>query len=222
MNQNTNPLLLAIAHQLEVANLISLEQAKATTTDKSVIHRIAKYMDKGKKLQKQLQKIEVAQREDEAHAEWRKNQYHGMGPNAARRAAGMPTADSGTAFQLDPGIYGRNLRAFTLETLHTEVDQLRRQADNFQAREALHAVQNILDRHINANIAEGKNAAAKTPPPVPARESYRDPDLSEKWLKQAEHRATHDDSKMFRDHDCRRIIRRLVAEVRRLNTMLNR
>lgn len=64
------------------------------------------------------------------------------------------------------------------------------------------------------------------PAPVPATGttaprkrtgSYRDPDLSDRWLAEAEHRAINDDSRRFKTSDSRRIIRRLVAEVRRIN-----
>lgn len=47
--------------------------------------------------------------------------------------------------------------------------------------------------------------------------SYRDPDLSDKWLSEADHRAQWDDSRKFQTHDARVIIRRLVAEIRRIN-----
>lgn len=218
MNANTNPLLLAIAHQLQVANLLTLEQMKTNITDKNALCRIAKEMDRLPKLQNKLI-------EDEAAAAGLPKdsgqELRGVSPNTARAAAGLP-AYSGHALAIDPGIYGRNLRAFTLEMLHSEVDQLRRKADNTAAREALHAVQNILDRHINANIAEGNNAAAKAPAPVPARESYRDPDLSDKWLAEAEWRARHDRTRKYRIHDNQLITERLVAEVRRLNEMLGR
>ncbi|MGP5390637.1 hypothetical protein [Glutamicibacter arilaitensis] len=218
MNANTNPLLLAIAHQLQVANLLTLEKLKTNISDKAALRRIAKEMDRLPELQNKLIEDEAAA------ASLPKDsgpELSGVSPNTARAAAGLP-AYPGPKQSLDPGIYGRNLRAFTLETLHTEVGQLRRKADNTAAREALHAVQNILDRHINANIAEGNKATTKTPPPVPARKSYRDPDLSDRWLAEAEHRATHDDSARFTTYDSRMIIGRLVAEVRRLNEMLSR
>lgn len=218
MNTNANPLLLAIAHQLQVANLLTLEQMKTNITDKNALRRIAKEMDRLPELQNKLLEDEAAaanQPKDSGP------ELRGVSPNAARAAAGLPEY-AHMEWPADPGIDARNLRAFTLEILHTEVEQLRRKADNTAAREALHAVQNILDRHINANIAESKNATDKTPPPAPARESYRDPDLSEKWLAEAEWRARHDRTRKYRIHDNQLITERLVAEVRRLNEMLGR
>ena len=203
MNANTNVILLAIVRQLKAANMLHLAELTEGGPDKTTLRRIALNIDELPELKEEPAKSS------------------GAGVNAVRAAAGLP-AYSGPEQSIDPGIYGRNLRAFTLEILYTEVDQLRRKADNTAAREALHAVQNILDRHINANIAEGNNAAAKAPAPVPARESYRDPDLSDKWLAEAEWRARHDRTRKYRIHDNQLITERLVAEVRRLNEMLGR
>lgn len=52
--------------------------------------------------------------------------------------------------------------------------------------------------------------------------SYRDPDLSDKWLKEAEWRANHDRSIRFMRRDAGLLIGRLVHEVRKLNKMMNR
>lgn len=52
--------------------------------------------------------------------------------------------------------------------------------------------------------------------------SYRDPDLSDQWLKEALWRAEQDRSIRFMWKDAGLIIKRLVAEVRKLNRMLNR
>lgn len=52
--------------------------------------------------------------------------------------------------------------------------------------------------------------------------SYRDPDLSDKWLKEALWRVDNDRSMRFKWKDAGLIIKRLVAEVRKLNRMLNR
>lgn len=53
------------------------------------------------------------------------------------------------------------------------------------------------------------------------RRSYRDPDLSDQWLSEAEWRAVRESSR-FGSGDARKIILRLVREVRRLNRMLER
>lgn len=47
--------------------------------------------------------------------------------------------------------------------------------------------------------------------------SYRDPDLSKKWLSEAEWRAHNDRGLKFMLTDSRKIILRLVEEVRKLN-----
>lgn len=47
--------------------------------------------------------------------------------------------------------------------------------------------------------------------------SYRDPDLSKKWLSEAEWRAHNDRGLKFMLTDSRKIIVRLVEEVRKLN-----
>lgn len=47
--------------------------------------------------------------------------------------------------------------------------------------------------------------------------SYRDPDLSKKWLSEAEWRAHNDRGLKFMLSDSRKIIVRLVEEVRKLN-----
>ena len=52
--------------------------------------------------------------------------------------------------------------------------------------------------------------------------SYRDPDLSDQWLKEAEWRAERDRSIRFIRKDAGLIIRRLIYEVRKLNRMMNR
>lgn len=52
--------------------------------------------------------------------------------------------------------------------------------------------------------------------------SYRDPDLSDKWLSEADWRAENDRTRKFRAVDAGRIIKRLTFEVRKLNRMLNR
>lgn len=51
---------------------------------------------------------------------------------------------------------------------------------------------------------------------------YRDPDLSDQWLKEALWRADNDKSLGFMRRDARLIIKRLILEVRKLNRMLNR
>ncbi|MGO3764858.1 hypothetical protein, partial [Glutamicibacter arilaitensis] len=85
MNANTNPLLLAIAHQLQVANLLTLEQMKTNITDKNALRRIAKEMDRLPKLQNKLI-------EDEAAAAGLPKdsgqELRGVSPNTARAAAG--------------------------------------------------------------------------------------------------------------------------------------
>lgn len=52
--------------------------------------------------------------------------------------------------------------------------------------------------------------------------SYRDPDLSDRWLNEAEWRAVNDFTKRYKVVDSRKTILRLVKEVRRLNKMLGR
>lgn len=47
--------------------------------------------------------------------------------------------------------------------------------------------------------------------------SYRDPDLSKKWLSEAEWRAHNDRGVKFMLTDSRKIILRLIEEVRKLN-----
>lgn len=62
---------------------------------------------------------------------------------------------------------------------------------------------------------------APPPPPVPVyrpRTSYRDPDLADLWLREAEHKARHNLSLP----DARKIILRLIQEVRKLNRLLSR
>lgn len=211
MNENTNPLLLAIGHQLRIANLLKLHEMKDHPgADKRVLRRIGTEMD-------QLPKLQNTLREDEAAAaslpaDDSGPDLSGVSPNTARRAMGLLPADSGAAPTLDPGIYGRNLRAFTLELLHAEVRQLRRVDGRPAAVAAYTAVEEILDRYTRDNIADGHTRAP----------SYRDPDLSDKWLAEAVNRANYDTSRKFTDHDSRAIIRRLTAEVRKLNKMLGR
>lgn len=48
--------------------------------------------------------------------------------------------------------------------------------------------------------------------------SYRDPYLSGKWLSEAEWRSYNDHSKKYHDEDSRLTIRRLVEEVKKLNS----
>lgn len=55
-----------------------------------------------------------------------------------------------------------------------------------------------------------------TRPPRPRTGSYRDPDLSDRWLAEAEMRATGR-GPLLTGRDAAKIILRLVAEVRRLN-----
>lgn len=59
----------------------------------------------------------------------------------------------------------------------------------------------------------------KSKPKPPRADSYRDPDLSDKWLMEAEWRAQHDHftGKNFSDRG--KIIMRLVQEVHKLNKM---
>lgn len=52
--------------------------------------------------------------------------------------------------------------------------------------------------------------------------SKRDPDLSDKWLGEAEWRALHDQSRKFERTDSRKIILRLVEELRRVNKEYDR
>lgn len=49
--------------------------------------------------------------------------------------------------------------------------------------------------------------------------SYRDPDLSGKWLSEAEWRSYNDHSSKYLSVDSRLTIRRLVEEVRKLNSV---
>ncbi|MGP5043519.1 hypothetical protein ACTXJR_05745 [Glutamicibacter ardleyensis] len=59
------------------------------------------------------------------------------------------------------------------------------------------------------------------PPPVPVyipRTSYRDPDLSDQWLREAEDKARH----LLSRSDARKIILRLIQEVQKLNRLLGR
>lgn len=49
-------------------------------------------------------------------------------------------------------------------------------------------------------------------------QSYRDPDLSDKWLREAEQRATGRGPRLT-SQDAAKIILRLIKEVRRLNTL---
>lgn len=191
--------LFAISHQLRIANLLKLHELKDHPgADKNVLRRIGDDMDR-------LPEFLTEK---------------------------FPAEDSGAGAPLDPAVMARNARAFTLEILHNEVDQLRRRADNLQAREALHTVQNLLEQHINANITEGRTAgrnvpvnaarrAAGLPEPLPRADSYRDPDLSEKWLDEAWWRAGNDSGKAYLK-DSRKIIKRLILEVRRLNKALGR
>lgn len=57
---------------------------------------------------------------------------------------------------------------------------------------------------------------------VVARNSYRDPDLGNQWLKEAEWRAQNDRTKLFFTKDGSKIIVRLIKEIRKLNRMLGR
>lgn len=50
--------------------------------------------------------------------------------------------------------------------------------------------------------------------PKPRDDSYRDPHLSDQWLREAEWRAKHS---AFWPRDARKIIHRLIQEVRDLN-----
>lgn len=50
--------------------------------------------------------------------------------------------------------------------------------------------------------------------PRPRRQSYRDPDLSDQWLHEAEYRARHE---LGWPKDARKITLRLIKELRRLN-----
>lgn len=56
--------------------------------------------------------------------------------------------------------------------------------------------------------------SGSTRPPSPRSGSYRDPDLSDKWLSEAEWRAVN--TKLW-PKDARKIILRLVLEVQRIN-----
>ncbi len=53
-----------------------------------------------------------------------------------------------------------------------------------------------------------------TNPPRKRQTSYRDPDLSDKWIKEAEWRANND---AFWPKDARKITLRLIKELRRVN-----
>ena len=53
-----------------------------------------------------------------------------------------------------------------------------------------------------------------TTPPRKRQPTYRDPDLSDKWIKEAEWRANNDP---FWPKDARKITLRLVKELRRVN-----
>lgn len=46
--------------------------------------------------------------------------------------------------------------------------------------------------------------------------SYRDPDLSKRWLWEADWRADNDNSRKYKNQDAQRTIKRLTEEVRKL------
>lgn len=86
----------------------------------------------------------------------------------------------------------------------------RRGVNERQRREA-EAVEDILRKRDKREV----------PPPVPVyrpRTSYRDPDLADLWLREAEHKARHN----LTLPDARKIILRLIQEVRKLNRLLGR
>lgn len=60
------------------------------------------------------------------------------------------------------------------------------------------------------------NHPRTTKPPRKRTSSYRDPDLSDKWLREAEYRALNDRTLNY-ESDSRKMILRLVKELKKVN-----